>query len=213
MNVRDTKYGLFFYIFSSLEFQNKVGSQCLGVELDNPSTNHLVDGKQTLDAAALSEASRVHPPQTPTPDTSHRTSLPQTNLQPQVNIVILNLETGTQVSTTQVDGTIHIPQSQGTLQLQTNTHSVTVQPQADGLLQGNTPFHVNIPQVVPLPQQTTLPQAKQSQPYTSSGPGVTGSGASSRLRHVTEGTGQDEELHEESTAALAVIHQQPGKTG
>ncbi|KAK6311389.1 hypothetical protein J4Q44_G00170530 [Coregonus suidteri] len=142
------------------EFQNEVGSQYLWVELDSPSTN------QTLDAATSSEASRVHPPQTPTPVTSPRPSLPQTNLQPRVNIVRLNLETGTQVSTPQVTGTVHIPQSQGTLQPQTNTRPVTVQPQADGFPQGNAPFHVNIPQVVQLPQQATLPQANLSQAYT-----------------------------------------------
>ncbi|XP_029491274.1 uncharacterized protein LOC115110075 [Oncorhynchus nerka] len=61
-------------------FQNEVGSQCIGVELDSPSTNHLVDGQQTLDAAASSEASRVPPPQTHTPATSPRPTLPQTNL-------------------------------------------------------------------------------------------------------------------------------------
>ncbi|KAM9541357.1 uncharacterized protein ACWYII_038937 [Salvelinus alpinus] len=147
------------------EFQNEVGSQCIGVDLDSHSTNHLVDGQQTLDAAAPSEASRVYPPQTHTPATSPRTSLPQTNLQPRVNVVRLNLETGIQVSTPQVTGTVHIPQSQGTLQPQTNTHPVTVQPQADGLLQGNAAFHINIPQVVPLPQQATLPQANLSQAY------------------------------------------------
>ncbi|XP_029583065.1 uncharacterized protein LOC115170870 [Salmo trutta] len=144
------------------EFQNEVCSQCIGVELDSPSTNHLVDGQQTLDAAAPSEASRV---QTHTPATSPRTSLPQTNLQPRVNVVRLNLGTGPQVSTPQVTGTVHIPQSQDSLQLQTNTHPVTVQLQADGLPQGNAPFHVNIPQVVPLPQQATLPPANLSQAY------------------------------------------------
>nr|XP_046161512.1 uncharacterized protein LOC123999621 [Oncorhynchus gorbuscha] len=146
-------------------FQKEVGSQCIGVELDSPSTNHLVDGQQTLDAAVSSEASRVPPPQTHTPTTSPRPTLPQTNLQPRVNVVRLNLETGTQVSTPQVTGTVHIPQSQCTLQPQTITHPVTVQPQADGLLQGYAQFHVNIPQVVPLPQQTTLAQANLSQAY------------------------------------------------
>lgn len=48
----------------------------------------------------------------------------------------------------------------------------------------------------------------------SSGPGITGQGASPRLRHVTDGAGQYEEQHGESAAAPAVIHQQqPGKTG
>ncbi|XP_010904491.2 uncharacterized protein LOC105031634 isoform X2 [Esox lucius] len=135
------------------EFQNEVGSRFPGVALDSPRNTYLVDGEQTLDTAVWSEANGVLPPITaPTHWPLH-----QTNLQPRVNIVRLNLEPCSQVHTPPFTRGIRIPKFGGAQGPHADTFPVTVQPR------DNAPFYENVPHLVPQSQKETVPQGNQSQ--------------------------------------------------